>query len=122
MKLVFSHRLKKKELWKNPDAHDMEVILRSCKKNIYEPINWDIPPSTQLIKVYATSKSGAKRIVFLLETETSDRFFLFYRDKDDEIGENVTIKNPAFRKALDTYLDILEEDMSHDAFDIEDVE
>lgn len=121
MKLIFSHRIKKKELWKNPDAHDMEVILRSCKKDIYEPINWDIPPSTQLIKVYATSKSGAKRIVFLLETETGDRFFLFYRDKDDLIGENVTIKNPLFKKALDVYIDILEEDMNSDAFDIEDI-
>lgn len=99
----------------------MEVILRSCKKDIYESINGDIPPATQLIKVYATSKSGAKRIVFLLETETGDRFFLFYRDKDDEIGENVTIKNPAFKKALDVYLDILEEDMNDDAFDVEDI-
>ena len=99
----------------------MEVIIRSCKKDIYDPINWDTPPSTQLIKVYATSKSGAKRIVFLLETETGDRFFLFYRDKDDAIGENVTIKNPAFKKALDTYLNILSEDMRDDAFDFEDV-
>jgi hypothetical protein len=53
-----------------------------------------------LIKVYATSKTGAKRIVFLLETATTDRFFLFYRDKDDEIGKNVTIKNPLFKKTL----------------------
>lgn len=119
MKLIFSHKIKKKELWKHPDTHDMEVIIRSCKKDIYDPIHWDIPPSTQLIKVYATSKSGAKRIVFLLETETGDRFFLFYRDKDDEIGENVTIKNPAFKEALDTYLNILLEDIDND--DIEEI-
>ncbi len=56
-----------------------------------------------------------------METETGDRFFLFYRDKDDAIGENVTIKNPVFKKALDTYLDILEEDMREDAFDVENI-
>lgn len=39
MKLIFSHRIKKKELGKLPDAHDMAVILRSCKKDIYDPIN-----------------------------------------------------------------------------------
>ncbi len=99
----------------------MEVILRSCKKDIYDPISGDIPSATQLIKVYATSKTGAKRIVFLLEMETGDRFFLFYRDKDDEIGENVTIKNPLFKKTLENYLDILEEDMNDDAFDAEDI-
>lgn len=117
MKLIFSHRIKKRELGKNPDSHDLEVIYRSCKKDIYDPINGEIPAGTQLIKVYATSTSGAKRIVFLLEMETGDRFFLFYRDKDDEIGENVTIKNPLFRETLHKYLDILAEDIVSNDFE-----
>ena len=64
--------------------------------------------------MYATSSSGAKRIVFLLETETGEQFFLFYRDKNDIIGENITIKNTYFREALYKYLEILAEDIEQD--------
>jgi hypothetical protein len=38
-------------------------------------------------------------------------FLLFYRGKNDPVGRNVSIANPAFRSALDKYLILLETDI-----------
>ncbi len=38
-------------------------------------------------------------------------FLLFYRGKNDPVGGNVSIANPAFRSALDKYLILLEADI-----------
>jgi hypothetical protein len=65
-----------------------------------------------LIKAYATSKRGPKRIVYLLLVEGGDMFLLFYRGKNDPVGRNVSMANPAFRTALEKYLALLEADIS----------
>ena len=39
-------------------------------------------------------------------------FLLFYRGKNDAIGKNASISNPAFRAALDKYLALLEADIA----------
>ena len=54
---------------------------------------------------------GPKRIVYLLAAEDGDMFLLFYRGKNDPVGRNVSIANPAFRSALDKYLMLLEADI-----------
>ena len=54
---------------------------------------------------------GPKRIVYLLAVEDGDMFLLFYRGKNDPVGQNVSIANPAFRSALDKYLMLLEGDI-----------
>ncbi len=51
---------------------------------------------THLIKVYSTTVSGARRIVYLMDTVSGDAFFLFFRTKNDPIGSNITIHNPVF--------------------------
>lgn len=71
-----------------------------------------LPPHTQLIKSYATSKRGPKRIVYLLVVEDGDMFLLFYRGKNDPIGGNVSMANPAFSKTLEKYLALLEADIA----------
>lgn len=38
-------------------------------------------------------------------------FLLFYRGKNDAIGKNASMTNPAFRAALDKYLAMLETDV-----------
>jgi hypothetical protein len=54
---------------------------------------------------------GPKRIVYLLAVEGGDMLLLFYRSKNDPVGRNVSIANPAFRSALDKYLMLLEADI-----------
>ena len=54
---------------------------------------------------------GPKRIVYLLAVEDSDMFLLFYRGKNDPVGRNVSIANPAFRSALEKYFFLLEADI-----------
>jgi hypothetical protein len=71
-----------------------------------------LPAGTRLLKAYATSLRGAKRVVYLLVLDGGDLFLLFYRGKDDPLGRNVSLSNPAFRKALDTHLTLLEADIA----------
>ena len=49
--------------------------------------------------------------MYLLAVEDGDMFLLFYRGKNDPVGRNVSIVNPAFRSALDKYLMLLEADI-----------
>ena len=65
-----------------------------------------------MLNAYATSPRGAKRVVYLLVLDGGDLFLLFYRGKDDPLGRNVSLSNPAFRKALDTHLNLLEADIA----------
>jgi hypothetical protein len=73
---------------------------------------------SRLIKVYATVISGARRIVYLVDSKSGDAFFLFFRTKNDRIGSNVTINNPEFKKKLKEYLNILFEDLNNDNFEV----
>lgn len=61
-------------------------------------------------------------MVHLADHETGDVFFLFFRTKNDRIGENITIKNPEFKKKLKEYLGILFEDLENDDFDTVDTQ
>ena len=54
---------------------------------------------------------GPQRIVYLLAVEDGDMLLLFYRGKNDPVGRNVSIANPAFRSMLDKYLVLLEADI-----------
>jgi hypothetical protein len=52
----------------------------------------------------------------LLVVAEETLFLLFYRDKKDSVGANVTIKNPAFRKQLHKHLDLLKGDIEAGKF------
>lgn len=96
------------------------MIARSARVALGVPIAArGLPPRTQLIKAYATSKRGPKRIVYLLLVEDGDMFLLFYRGKNEPIGRNVSMENPAFRTALDKYLALLGSDIA--AGDVEEL-
>lgn len=61
-------------------------------------------------------------MVHLLDVASGDVFFLFYRTKNDRIGENITIKNPEFKKKFQEYLAILFEDLKNDDFEVMEIE
>ena len=113
MKVFISAQIRRKEFGRKVPAEDLPVITRSARAALGVPIvARGLPPRTRLIKAYATSKRGPKRIVYLLAVEDGDMFLLFYRGKNDAIGQNASMTNPAFRTALDKYLALLEADIA----------
>ncbi len=112
MKVFISAQIRRKEFGRKVPAEDLPVISRSARAALGVTIAArGLPPHTQLIKAYATSKRGPKRIVYLLVVEGGDMFLLFYRGKNDPVGRNVSMANPAFRTALEKYLALLEADI-----------
>jgi hypothetical protein len=113
VKVYISAQIRRKEFGRKIPAEDLPVIARSARVALGVPIAArGLPPRTQLIKAYATSKRGPKRVVYLLVVEDGDMFLLFYRGKNDPVGRNVSMENPAFRTALDKYLALLESDIA----------
>ena len=113
MKVFISAQIRRKEFGRKVPAEDLPVITRSARAALGVPIvARGLPPHTRLIKAYATSKRGPKRIVYLLAVKDGDMFLLFYRGKNDAIGQNASMTNPAFRTALDKYLALLEADIA----------
>ena len=113
MKVYISAQIRRKEFGRKIPAEDLPVIARSARVALGVPIAArGLRPRTRLIKAYATSKRGPKRVVYLLVVEDGDMFLLFYRGKNDPVGRNVSMENPAFRTALDKYLALLESDIA----------
>ena len=112
MRVFISAQIRRKEFGRKVSEDDLSVIARSARAALGVPIAAPgLPPRTRLIKAYAASQHGSKRIVYLLAVEDGDMFLLFYRGKNDLVGRNVSIANPAFRSALDKYLILLETDI-----------
>ena len=95
----------------------VEVLRRSTTIDLATVIKGSgLPPSTKLLKVYATSPKGARRIVHLLSVEDGTSFLLFFRDKKDPVGQNITIHNKDFRRQLHKHLDLLAKDLEDGNF------
>lgn len=113
MKVFISARIRRKEFGPRVPPEDLPVIARSARAALAVTIAASgLPPRTRLIKAYATSKRGPKRIVYLLAVDGGDMFLLFYRSKNDPVGSNASMANPAFRTALDKHLALLEADLA----------
>lgn len=118
MAIIVSHRIRDRELGKTIPADDLEVLLRTAKVALATPISGPgLPAGTRLLKAYATSARGPRRVVYLLAVEAGDLFLLFYRNKQDAVGANVSPKNQAFRQQLGKHLGLLREDLAAGRFD-----
>jgi hypothetical protein len=120
MRLVLSKSICKAEFGKTsvPALH-VPPLKRSCASGLATPIKGEgLPKGSRLLKVYATSPDGARRIVHLLAVADDTLFLLFYRDKKDAVGANITIKNKAFRQQLHKHLELLQKDLQEGAFEI----
>lgn len=119
MALIIGNTIRQLEFGKAIDQSDRQVLLRAARVDLANPIKGEgLPKGTKLLKAYATSPAGAKRIVFLLAVEEGDLFLLFYRDKSDAVGANITIKNKAFKTQLNRRLDALLQDIESGHFEI----
>lgn len=120
MRLVLSKAICKAEFGVDfvPKAQE-EPLRRSCVIELAVPIKGEaLPQGTRLLKIYATSPEGSRRIVHLLAVSEGTLFLLFYRDKKDSIGANITIKNAVFRKQLNKHLVLLQKDIENGAFEV----
>ena len=97
MRVLISGQIRRKEFGSKVSEDDLSVLARSARAVLGIPLAAPgLPPCTRLIKAYATSKRGPKRIVYLLAVDDGDMFLLFYRGKNDPVGRNASIANPAF--------------------------
>lgn len=119
MTIIISHRIRKSEFKRGIiSEHHLDKIISGYRKGVATLIKGQsLPQSSSLIKVYATTIDGARRIVYLVDEGSQDAFLLFYRSKNDKIGENISIKNPYFRRALQKYLKVLGEDIENNNYE-----
>jgi hypothetical protein len=119
MAVVVSHQIRAVEFGAKIPADALKALIRAARVALTTPIaSKGLPPKTRLLKGYATSAQGPRRIVYLLAVEDGTLFLLFYRSKNDAVGENVSPKNPAFAKQLEKHLDFLLTDLAAKKFDV----
>ena len=119
MPVVVSHQIRKKEFGARIPPGDIQAILRAGRAALATPLAAKgLPPRTRLLKGYATSANGPRRIVYLLAVEDGTLFLLFYRDKNDPVGKNIAAKNPAFVEQLKKHLALLHADIEGGKFDM----
>jgi hypothetical protein len=119
MALVISQKIREKEFGGAIPADAMEVLLRSSRAALATPIaGKGLPCGTRLLKAYATSAGGPRRIVYLLEVEGGDLFLVFYRSKNDDVGANISTRNPAFALQLKKHLAFLSADIKAGLVDV----
>jgi len=110
--LFIAARIRKREFGKLIPPADKEALLDGARLDLAQPIaGKDLPKGTRLLKVYATTKQGPRRILYLLVVAEGDLFVLFYRDKKDAVGENMSPKSTAFNAELEKHLELLREDI-----------
>jgi hypothetical protein len=122
MSLIIGDSIRQKEFGTEIPEPDREVIIRSARVDLTTAIKGDqLPKGSRLLKAYATSPNGARRIVFLLEVEGGDLFLLLYRNKKDAVGANMTIQNKAFKTQFDKHLNRLRDDLDSGNFEVVDL-
>jgi hypothetical protein len=122
MSLIIGDSIRQKEFGTEIPEPDREVIIRSARVDLTTAIKGDqLPKGSRLLKAYATSPNGARRIVFLLEVEGGDLFLLLYRNKKDAVGANMTIQNKAFKTQFDKHLNSLRDDLDSGNFEVVDL-
>ncbi|MCS6247830.1 MAG: hypothetical protein H2173_10140 [Opitutus sp.] len=119
MPIVVSHRIRQKEFGAKIPRADTNALLRTARVALATPIAAKgLPAKTRLLKGYATTPNGPRRVVYLLGVEDGTLFLLFYRDKNDPVGQNISPQNPAFSKQLEKHLAFLLSDLTTNEFDV----
>jgi len=76
--LFISERIRKREFGKLIPAADKAVLLDGARPELEQAIaGRGLPKGTRLLKTYATTKQGPRRILYLLVVEGGDLFVLF---------------------------------------------
>jgi hypothetical protein len=108
MDIIVTQTIKKKELDGAVSAEARKLFAKlKVRPEIAAGISSPgLPARTTLHKVYATTEGGARRLLFFCRhapasTPSTDRWvLLFYRDKADAVGKNMTPRNSEFARQL----------------------
>lgn len=126
MKLVLTSLIRASEFEPFKSVFNLEIIGTAARKAI-EGLGDSIKSSakisgTQLKKLYLTSTGGAGRVIFLLKVGKQKAVLVMLRPKNDkQIGVNMTVRNPRFRKVLEKNLDMILADLQlghYEEFDL----
>ena len=113
MALFISERIRQREFGREISAADKKALLEGARVCLGASIaGHGLPKGTRLLKAYATTKPGPRRILYLLVIQKKDLLVLFHRPKQDDVGANMSPKNPAFNSALTRHLDLLRDDLA----------
>jgi hypothetical protein len=116
VKLIITNSIEKAEFEPLKNFFDLEIVKSAAKKSL-QGLGVVIKssrkiPSTSLSKIYLTSPGLAGRSVFLLQIGKEKSVLVMMRTKKDkQIGANMTIKNPRFKKALDKNISLILDDL-----------
>lgn len=122
MKLILTDSIKKSELKPHLPLFNMEVIKQAAKKSL-KGLGKSIKTSpkiksTRLKKIPLTSTAGAGRSLFLIQVNKKKTVLVMLRTKNDkQIGANMSIENPKFKKRLDKNLDKIFQDLKNGDFE-----
>lgn len=113
MRLFVGKGILKREFGGELSLEDIQLFRRAVRPGLLLEIKGSaaMPAKTKLLKAYMTSRFGPRRLVCLLMVERDDYFLLLFRPKGDPVGDNMTIKNPSFRRILDKHLALLRADL-----------
>ena len=126
MKLVITASLKSTEYKPLSKVITLEILKKAAKKclgGLGDSIkNTKKIPGTLLKKMYVTTPGGAARVVFLLHIDNKNSVLVMMRLKNDkQIGANMTVENPKFRKILEKNLDAILQDLKLGKYEVFEV-
>lgn len=133
MDIIIPHAIRRKELGGEISDEARQIFAKlKDKPQLATGIgSAGLPARTSLHKVYATTAGGARRLLFfcrhpatlqvrqsttalVVPPAVSERWvLLFYRDKSDSIGRNMSPANPAFTSQLAKNLSLALNDISN---------
>lgn len=103
----------RKEFGKKLPPEALAVFRRTARESLAEEIRAKgAPAGTKLLKAYATSSRGPRRLLYLLRVSSGHLLLLMYRDKSDSVGQNMSPTNPAFNAVLAKHLDLALADLA----------
>jgi hypothetical protein len=135
MNIIVPHQIRKKELGGEVTVEVRKLFAKLKEKpalaaGISAP---GLPSRTTLHKVYATTESGARRLLFFCRrpmpaqasggvpqtpAATTDRWvLLFYRNKSDSVGKNMSPNNAEFTRQLAKNLSLAIQDLANSTAD-----
>ena len=122
MKLILTASIKEVEfepLIKTFSLESIKIAAKKALQGLGDNIKSSTKiPKTVLKKIYLTSTGGAGRAVFLLQISSQKSFLVMIKLKNDkQIGANMTVSNPKFKRALDKNLDLILMDLQRGKFE-----
>jgi len=123
MRLVISKTIREIELdplKKQISFEELKDVARKSLLGLGDTIkSTQKIPGMVLKKMYLTTVGGAARSIFLLQLDKKATVFVMLRlKKDKRVGENMTVNNPEFTKALQRNLGVVLSDIDSKQFDV----